>query len=151
MISILMCHRFSPNGALWCTTHSLSTICMCGHHLLTRQARLSMSRRLYVSCRTQRQIMTRTRLSFCARFTTSRVAFFSFMRRVNCTCSEFCFVVRLQWSPLWSSGQSSWLQIRRPGFIPGTTRFSGGGEQVWVWNGIHSASGVQLRSYLIEK
>jgi hypothetical protein len=26
------------------------------------------------------------------------------------------------WPPLWSSGQSSWLQIRRPGSIPGTTR-----------------------------
>jgi hypothetical protein len=24
--------------------------------------------------------------------------------------------------PLWSSGQSSWLQIRRPGFDSGTTR-----------------------------
>jgi hypothetical protein len=24
--------------------------------------------------------------------------------------------------PLWSSGQSSWLQIRRPSSIPGTTR-----------------------------
>jgi hypothetical protein len=26
------------------------------------------------------------------------------------------------WPPLWSSGQSSWLQIRRPGSIPGTTK-----------------------------
>jgi hypothetical protein len=24
-------------------------------------------------------------------------------------------------------------------------------ENQWVWNGVHSASGVQLRSYLIEK
>jgi hypothetical protein len=26
--------------------------------------------------------------------------------------------------PLWSSGQSSWLQIGGPGSIPGITRFS---------------------------
>jgi hypothetical protein len=25
--------------------------------------------------------------------------------------------------PLWSSGQSSWLQIQSPGSIPGATRF----------------------------
>jgi hypothetical protein len=31
---------------------------------------------------------------------------------------KFPFTVR---PPLWSSGQSSWLQIRRPGSIPGTT------------------------------
>jgi hypothetical protein len=35
-----------------------------------------------------------------------------------------------------------------PGSIPGTTIFS---EKQWVWNGVHSASWVQLRSYLIEK
>jgi hypothetical protein len=93
-----MCHRFSPNGALWYTTRLLSTICMCGHHLLTQQAKLSMSRRFYISCRTQRQIMTRIRLSFCARFTTSRVAFFTSMRRANCTYSEFYFIIRLQWT-----------------------------------------------------
>jgi hypothetical protein len=34
-----------------------------------------------------------------------------------------------------------------PGSIPGTTRFS----EKWVWNRVHSASWVQLRSYLIEK
>jgi hypothetical protein len=28
----------------------------------------------------------------------------------------FPFCVLLYWLPLWSSGQSSWLQIRRPGF-----------------------------------
>jgi hypothetical protein len=30
-------------------------------------------------------------------------------------------------------------------FSPGTK------EKEWVWNGVHSASWVQLRSYLIEK
>jgi hypothetical protein len=37
---------------------------------------------------------------------------------------------------------------RNPGSIPGATRFS---EKWWVWNGVHSASLVQLRSYLEEK
>jgi hypothetical protein len=36
---------------------------------------------------------------------------------------------------------------RGPGSIPGTTRFS---EKQWVWNGVHSASWVQFRSYLEE-
>jgi hypothetical protein len=49
--------------------------------------------------------------------------------------------------PLWSSGQSSWLQIQRSRVrFPCTTKKSSG-----VWNGVHSASWVQLRSYLIEK
>jgi hypothetical protein len=30
--------------------------------------------------------------------------------------SIFPYVFIAQWPPLWSSGQSSWLQIRRPGF-----------------------------------
>jgi hypothetical protein len=34
------------------------------------------------------------------------------------------------------------------GSIPGTRRFP---EKQWVWNGVHSASWVQLRSYLQEK
>jgi hypothetical protein len=29
---------------------------------------------------------------------------------------KFYFITLLLWPPLWSSGQSSWLQIRRPGF-----------------------------------
>jgi hypothetical protein len=37
---------------------------------------------------------------------------------------------------------------RGPGSIPGDTRFS---EKYRVWNGVHSASSVQLRSYLKEK
>jgi hypothetical protein len=34
-----------------------------------------------------------------------------------------------------------------PGSIPGATRFPG---KKWVWNGVHSASWVQLRGYLKE-
>jgi hypothetical protein len=50
--------------------------------------------------------------------------------------------------PLWSSGQSFWLQIQRSwSSIPGVSRFS---EKQWVWNGVHSASWRQLRSYLEE-
>jgi hypothetical protein len=30
--------------------------------------------------------------------------------------SPYCLCVCAHWPPLWSSGQSSWLQIRRPGF-----------------------------------
>jgi hypothetical protein len=48
--------------------------------------------------------------------------------------------------PLWSSGQSSWLQIRRPGLDSRHCQ-----KKKWVWNGVHSASWVQLRRYLIEK
>jgi hypothetical protein len=50
--------------------------------------------------------------------------------------------------PLWASGQSSWLRSRAPGSISGATRFS---EKQWVWNGVHSASWVQLRSCLEKK
>jgi hypothetical protein len=35
----------------------------------------------------------------------------------NCNCIKFISWYGLQyWPPLWSSGQSSWLQIQRPGF-----------------------------------
>jgi hypothetical protein len=34
-------------------------------------------------------------------------------------------------------------RTRGPGSIPGATRFS---EKQWVWNGVHTASWVQLRS-----
>jgi hypothetical protein len=37
---------------------------------------------------------------------------------------------------------------RRPGSIPCVTRFS---EKRLVWNGVHSASRLQLRNYLEEK
>jgi hypothetical protein len=37
---------------------------------------------------------------------------------------------------------------RGTGSIPGATRFS---EKYWVWNGVHLASWVQLRSYSKEK
>jgi hypothetical protein len=47
------------------------------------------------------------------------------------------------------------LVVRVPGYrsrgpdsIPGATRFS---EKQWVWNGVHSASWVQLRSYFGRK
>jgi hypothetical protein len=33
-----------------------------------------------------------------------------------------------KWPPLWSSGHSSWLQIRRSGSIPGTTRKKSNGS-----------------------
>jgi hypothetical protein len=39
-------------------------------------------------------------------------------------------------------------RFRGPGSIPVATRFS---ETWWVWNGVHSASWVQLMSYLEEK
>jgi hypothetical protein len=38
---------------------------------------------------------------------------------------KFHIHVKQDWPPLWSSGQSSWLQIKKmPGTIPGATRFS---------------------------
>jgi hypothetical protein len=46
--------------------------------------------------------------------------------------------------PLWSSGQSSWLQIQRSAF---DSRHC---QTLWEL-GVHSASWVQLRSYLEEK
>jgi hypothetical protein len=36
--------------------------------------------------------------------------------------TKYCKFLHCYWPPLWSSGQSSWLQIRRPGFDSGTTR-----------------------------
>jgi hypothetical protein len=50
--------------------------------------------------------------------------------------------------PLWSSGQSSWLQIQRSRFESWHYQIF---REVVVWNGVHSASWVQLRSYLEEK
>jgi hypothetical protein len=58
-------------------------------------------------------------------------------------------VARCLWPPLWSSGQSSWLQIRRPGL---DSRHYQKKKVVGLGlNGVHSALWVQLRSYLIEK
>jgi hypothetical protein len=37
---------------------------------------------------------------------------------------------------------------RGSGSIPGATRVS---EKEWIWNGVHSALWVQLRSYLKQK
>jgi hypothetical protein len=50
--------------------------------------------------------------------------------------------------PLWSSDQSSWLQIQMSGVDFRHYRFS---EKYCVWNGFHSASRVQFRSHLKEK
>jgi hypothetical protein len=38
--------------------------------------------------------------------------------------------------PLWSNGQNSWLQIRRPGFDSRHYQK----KRYWVWNGVRSAS-----------
>jgi hypothetical protein len=43
---------------------------------------------------------------------------------------------------------SEFLATEVLGSIPGASRFS---EKQWVWNGVHSASSGQLRSYLEEK
>jgi hypothetical protein len=52
----------------------------------------------------------------------------------------------LCWPPLWSSGRSSWLQIQMSGLDSRLYQI------FWrVWSGVHSASWVQLRSYLEEK
>jgi hypothetical protein len=40
------------------------------------------------------------------------------------------------------------LVARVPGSILGATTFS---EKQWVWNGVHSASWVQLKGYLEEE
>jgi hypothetical protein len=37
--------------------------------------------------------------------------------------------------PRWSSGQSYWLQIRRPGFDSRQYQK----KEYWIWNGVHSA------------
>jgi hypothetical protein len=55
--------------------------------------------------------------------------------------SKFASCSESVWPPLWSSGQSSWLQIRRPGFDSRHYQ-----KKQWVWNGVHSASWVQLRT-----
>jgi hypothetical protein len=49
--------------------------------------------------------------------------------------------------PLWSLGQSSWLQTEVSGSIPGATTFS---EYHWVWNGIYSAL-VRINEELLER
>jgi hypothetical protein len=61
---------------------------------------------------------------------------------------DFLKVVGLERPPLWSSGQSSWLQIRRPGF---DSRHYQKKKMQWVWNGVHSASWVQTEELLDRK
>jgi hypothetical protein len=57
-------------------------------------------------------------------------------------------IIHILRQPLWSSGQSFWLQIQRSwARFPALSDFS---EKQWVWNGVHSASWGQLRSYLEE-
>jgi hypothetical protein len=53
---------------------------------------------------------------------------------VSCEVRTEIIYVEESRQPLWSSGQSSWLQIQSPVSIPDTTRFS---EKQWVWNGVH--------------
>jgi hypothetical protein len=53
-----------------------------------------------------------------------------------------------EWLPLWSSGQSCWLQIQRSGFD--SRRYQIHWEVVGLER-VHLASWVQLRSYLKEK
>jgi hypothetical protein len=53
--------------------------------------------------------------------------------------------MRSQGPPLWLEFFATDPEV--PGSIPGATRFS---EKYWVCNGIHSASCVQLKSYLEE-
>jgi hypothetical protein len=82
------------------------------------------------------------------------------------TFTYFCFYLRdifnTSMHTVWNFG--AWmifmhrlcvLAVRVPGYrsrghgsIPDTIRFS---EKLWVWNGVHLASEVQLRSYLKEK
>jgi hypothetical protein len=50
--------------------------------------------------------------------------------------------------PTWSSGQFLATDPEVPDLIPGASRFS---EKQRVWNGVHSASWGQQRSYLQEK
>jgi hypothetical protein len=63
-------------------------------------------------------------------------------------CS-FAIAFPEEWPPVWSSGQSFWLQIQRSQVrfpdLPDFLRSRG------VWNGVHAASWWQLRSYLNEK
>jgi hypothetical protein len=61
---------------------------------------------------------------------------------------NFHFSIPSRWPPLWSSGQSSWLQIRRPGFDSRDyqkKKCSGSGT------GCTQPREYKLRSYLIEK
>jgi hypothetical protein len=53
--------------------------------------------------------------------------------------------IQVRWPPLWSSGQSSWLQIRRPGFDSRHYQiFWGGGRKTSSGPGTGS---TQLREY----
>jgi hypothetical protein len=49
-------------------------------------------------------------------FLPSVIYFVLYMFLVNSYTSLILFIFIIHWPPLWSSGQSSWLQIRRHGF-----------------------------------
>jgi hypothetical protein len=70
-------------------------------------------------------------------------------RHVILRLYSFLFILCILRPPLWSSGQSSWLQIQS--FVFESRLYQIFLEVVWAWNGVHSASWVQLRSYLKEK
>jgi hypothetical protein len=59
-----------------------------------------------------------SRLSVCAEQVSFLNDYLFDIRPVD----QFLWVCESSAPPLWSSGQSSWLQIRRPGSIPGTTK-----------------------------
>jgi hypothetical protein len=61
-------------------------------------------------------------------------------------CS-YSIIYRANGPPLWSSGQSSWLQTQGSRVrFPGTTK-----KKLWVGNGVHSASWVQTEELLDRK
>jgi hypothetical protein len=70
------------------------------------------------------------------------------IRLLRYLCQSFHRLFRAHRPPLWSSGQSSWLQIQRSGFD--SRRYQIFWEVVGLER-VHSASWVQLRSYLEEK
>jgi hypothetical protein len=77
-------------------------------------------------------------------------------RNISCPSRESNLVVQPEsycctgWAmyPLSVKVRVPGCRARGPGPIPGATRFF---EKSWVWNGVHSAAWVQLRSCLEEK
>jgi hypothetical protein len=62
------------------------------------------------------------------------------------------FLVFYSFRPrLWFSDQGSWLQIQMSVFDSRLYQIFWEVVGPEVWNGVHSASWVQLRSYLVEK
>jgi hypothetical protein len=97
--------------------------------------------RTYNTCSTNEVKMCRLHANMF-----SFIAFFRSSSYISFTCLYFLLVLMFIGPPLWSLGQSSWLQIQRSRVrFPCPTRFP---EK---WNGVHSASWRQLGSYLNEK